>query len=168
MNLSPDLTAKINKLDIDVLIRQAERFMQKMTKKPIDFEAAAKAMKRIPMLKPILADAITEGKRNGVMSLIDSLLVGDNITRGFNKAKTDKKFFEQYKQTLIEKAPTAKLKAELRKMTQGSLKISDIAFVFNGRNLRTQELALMNDRLHLNSTEQAELKNADQKLIQAM
>lgn len=163
--LSDNLNKLIDSLNIDTLIRQSESFMRSMTKSPIDFNAAAKEMDKIPALKPILKLAITEEKRDGVMRLIDSLLVGDDVTRGFNKAKTDKTgFFETYKRMLIAKAP-AKLKPSLSRLTQESLTIGHIEFAFNGGRLREQELNLMNKKLGLNEADQRTLRIADQNLI---
>ena len=151
-DLGADLNRLIDGLNIDTLIVRSDmqRFMAAMTK--MDISTASNIMeKSTPALKAIHKVAKKENKLDAVTQVINARLVGDNITRGFNKAKSDPKFFVQYKNALIANAHSKGIEKKeitrLSALTRDKLTVGDISFVFNSKSLRNQELNIMSTTL---------------------
>lgn len=151
-------------IDKDIARPQVQEFMRYMTAG--DAENANKSMKKA--FGAIYTAAEKTGKLPQVMEAVDALLVGDNVTRGFNRAKSNDAEFKKYQAILIAKAPAA-LKAGLKKMTRESMTIGDIAFAFNRPELRKQELDVMTKAFGWKPSTDKEIidafKVADQDLI---
>lgn len=100
----------IQALSINKLIERSDvkKFMKAMTENPFNQQNAAKAAEKVKEFKAIITKANvdkddTEKFQNilNIMIEIDEKLVGDQITRGFNAAKTGKKAFADYKKLLL-------------------------------------------------------------------
>ncbi len=166
LDIGDDLLKQIYKINIDKDIArpQVQDFMRHMTAG--DAEKAKVSMKKA--FGAIYTAAEKAGKLPQVMEAVDALLVGDNVTRGFNRAKLNEAEFKKYQAILIAKAP-ANLKAGLKKMTRETMTIGDIAFAFNRPELRKQELDVMTKAFGWKPSTDKEIiaafKIADQELI---